>query len=414
MTMTACIHRGAAQVGGTCIELRARGQRLLLDLGMPLDAEEGDAPLPAVAGLDGDDPSLLGVLLSHLHGDHCGLVPFISDRVPLGMGPVAARVLREAAFFTGRPALPPARWELRDRQALEIGPFRVTPYQVEHSAVDAFALLVEAEGRRLFYTGDFRAHGNDREPMRRLLADPPRDVHAMFMEGTLLGDGREPTGPSEAELGEALARRFREWPGIVLATWSSQNLDRTRTLYEAARAAGRTLVLDLYSATLAQAAGLPGLPVPGAPGLAVYCRQRERIQVKEACEFQRTEAVKPWRLFPEDLASLGKDLVLMTRPSMLRELERAGVLPGALAVWSVWAGYLAGPSEARLRAAYQRQGVPLEVHHVSGHAYEQDLRRLVDAVCPVQLVPVHTERPDAFGEIWPRVRQVADGSRWPV
>jgi hypothetical protein len=47
---------------------------------MPLDAEEGEIPLPDVSGLAGDDPSLLGVVVSHLRpvfndqGHVCGLV----------------------------------------------------------------------------------------------------------------------------------------------------------------------------------------------------------------------------------------------------------------------------------------------------------------------------------------------------
>lgn len=63
-----------------------------------------------------------------------------------------------------------------------------------------FALLVESGGRRLFYAGDFRAHGNDAEPFARLLREPPSAVHALLMEGTQIGDGREGEGPGEADL----------------------------------------------------------------------------------------------------------------------------------------------------------------------------------------------------------------------
>ena len=44
-----CIHRGAKQIGGTCIELEQDGARLILDLGLPLDADEATPDLlPAV------------------------------------------------------------------------------------------------------------------------------------------------------------------------------------------------------------------------------------------------------------------------------------------------------------------------------------------------------------------------------
>jgi ribonuclease J len=328
------------------------------------------------------------------------------------MGPVAARILREAEFFTGRPPLPAPRWALRDRETFEIGPFRITPYQVEHSAFDAFALLVEASGRRVFYTGDFRAHGNYRSPFARLVQDPPRGVDAMLMEGTQLGHGREGDGPGEDDLRRALTRRFQSHCGLVLAAWSSQNLDRTRTMYEAARSAGRTRVVDLYTATVAKAARAAGVPVPGDDRLAVYCRRRERIQVKRAGEFERTNGIRGVRVFPEDLSRRAGELVLMFRPSTVRELQRVGALDGALAIWSMWRGYLEQPSERKMSEDLSRRGVPLEVLHVSGHAYVSDLKLLLDAVQPRRVVPIHTENPAGFHLLSPRVDVRSDGSWW--
>jgi ribonuclease J len=66
--MRVCIHRGSKQIGGSCVEVESLGQRLLIDLGLPLDAENNSIEyLPAVAGLDGNDPSLLGIFISHPH-----------------------------------------------------------------------------------------------------------------------------------------------------------------------------------------------------------------------------------------------------------------------------------------------------------------------------------------------------------
>ena len=59
--MKVCIHRGAAEVGGSCIEVEAKGARIVLDLGLPLDTGfDTEASLPDVAGLTERDPSLLG------------------------------------------------------------------------------------------------------------------------------------------------------------------------------------------------------------------------------------------------------------------------------------------------------------------------------------------------------------------
>jgi len=79
----------------------------------------------------------------------------------------------------------------------------------------------------------------------RMLANPPRDVDVLLLEGTTLGcSGGFPT---ESELEDRFVRVFREARGRVFVTWSAQNIDRTVTVYRASKRAGRTLVLDLYA-----------------------------------------------------------------------------------------------------------------------------------------------------------------------
>ena len=50
--MNICIHRGAHQIGGTCIELESQGHYLILDIGLPLDAPDPTkVPLPPLKSL---------------------------------------------------------------------------------------------------------------------------------------------------------------------------------------------------------------------------------------------------------------------------------------------------------------------------------------------------------------------------
>jgi len=179
-----CIRRGAKQIGGTCVELACEGQRLLLDLGLPLDAEdkEPEAFLPEVSGVRAPDPSLLALLLSHGHADHWGLAA-CAPHLPIIAGAATRRILRAASAFAPRP-IPagldaPGVPDLADREKFQLGPFRITPYLVDHSAYDAFALLVEAKGRRLFYSGDLRGHGHKAALFERLVAHPPRPIRSM-------------------------------------------------------------------------------------------------------------------------------------------------------------------------------------------------------------------------------------------
>jgi hypothetical protein len=64
---------------------------------------------------------------------------------------------------------------------------------------------------------------------------------------------------------------------------------------------------------------------------------------------------------------------------MIREIEHAGCLDGAVAVWSMWPGYLERPGQESLLNFLERHSIPLVTHHASGHAYLPDLQRLARA-----------------------------------
>ena len=84
---------------------------------------------------------------------------YIRPDVPVYIGEAAHNILTAASHYVpnGHAFIDPRF--IAHRKPLEIGPFRVTPYLVDHGAFDAYALLVEADGKRVFYSGDFRGHG---------------------------------------------------------------------------------------------------------------------------------------------------------------------------------------------------------------------------------------------------------------
>jgi ribonuclease J len=418
--MRVCIHRGAAQIGGSCVEVEAGGARIVLDVGLPLDAALGeDPPLPPVPGLAGEDAgtSLLGVIISHPHLDHWGLAPALSPAVPLFLGEAAERILQEAAFFSPAGARLHASGRLRNREPISLGPFRITPLLMDHSAFDAYALLVEAEGKRLFYTGDFRGHGRKAALFRRLLREPPADVDTLLIEGTLVGEGKRGARASrdERSVEQECIRAFKATPGMALVVYSAQNIDRLVTLYKAALQADRDFVMDLYAATIARATGRQSIPQPGPqwPRVKVFVPLKQRIDVLEAAEFDRVRWIRDCRIFPEDLAAQRARLVMTFRSSMARELEReAGCLEGASIVWSLWDGYL--ERDQRLRDFQARHSLELVRAHCSGHAGATDLRRLIEALRPARVVPIHTAAPEAFSGLSDRVDLHPDGEWWPV
>ena len=417
------IHRGTQEIGGTCIELSCAGKRLVLDLGRPLSAGRDEVvPLPPVPGLaNGDDESLLGVLISHPHQDHWGLLDQVPESVPVFLGRDASRILQQATFFGGLGLEREIAGHYVHRQSFTLGPFEITPYLVDHSAYDAYALLIEAGGKRLFYSGDFRAHGHKKVLFTQLLDDPPQNIDVMLMEGTHVrpnipgkAAAKPKRGLSEGALIEPMTKTFQDTDGLALIAFSAQNIDRLITTYKAARLAGRELVLDLYSATIAHATDNPLVPQNGWPGIRVWLPQRQRVLVKNSAEFERLNPIRHTRIFLDEIASKPQKFVLLFRNSMIRDLERTGDLTSASLTWSLWPGYLDQASGQWTRQFLERHKIGLVHHHSSGHAYIPDLQQFVRGLAPRVLVPVHSFAPGRFGDLFDSVDQKHDGEWWEV
>jgi ribonuclease BN (tRNA processing enzyme) len=146
----------------TCIHVESGASQLLLDCGA--------SSLIAMRRFGVDPQAIDTVILSHLHGDHFGGVPFLildgqfkrRTRPLLVAGPpgVEKRV-REAmeVFFPGSTRIErkfETRFvELADRVAVEVGPVHVTGYEVSHaSGAPPFALRITGEGKIVTYSGD--------------------------------------------------------------------------------------------------------------------------------------------------------------------------------------------------------------------------------------------------------------------
>jgi ribonuclease BN (tRNA processing enzyme) len=146
----------------TCLHLSGAGDAILIDCG---------ASSLIALKRQGIDPGEIGwILLSHLHGDHFGGLPFLildgqfSRRMrPLTVaGPPGARHRVEAAMevlFPGSTRVS-RRFsteflELQERAAATVGPAMVTAFAVEHaSGAPSYALRVEYGGRVITYSGD--------------------------------------------------------------------------------------------------------------------------------------------------------------------------------------------------------------------------------------------------------------------
>lgn len=420
MKLEVTIHRGSSQIGGSCVELCSDDTRIIIDAGLPLDAESIDAPgvRLAVPGLfvdAQDERPIDALIISHAHQDHYGLLDRIRADVPVYMSTGTAKLVEITCVFTGRASLPHNVRTFGWRDVIEVGPFRVVPHLVDHSAFDAYAFEVEGNGKRIFYSGDFRDHGPISKTLGIIKDRVKPGVDALLMEGTMLGRQNEEVVTEHALADEAV-RLCSDCKNAVLVYQSGQNISRTVAFYKAARRLNREFVLDFYMAhvmTELAALGLSNsLPHPGHASLdGVYAWFPHYLtnRMVRSGRASIPYRYRPWKRSKKELPQQLDRTMLFVRPGMEGDLERFGDLSGSVLLYSLWEGYREQDRTAAFLQILERLGVTVIPLHTSGHATMPALQKLVDALQPKRLLPIHTEYPKGFDCFGAPVVGMTDG-----
>ena len=407
MTVRLTVHRSTKQIGGNCIEIAASGGRIILDVGRPLDApNDATGILPKT--LD-TTATVDGLLISHPHQDHYGLLDEAPVDWPVFCGEPTELLIKLTSAISGKAHEHRfTRWKSGTR--LQIGPFVVTPYLTDHSAFDAYMLLIEVEGKRILYSGDFRIHGRKSRLVERVMAAPPPKIDALIMEGTNLGSDKRCI--TEDDLEAEFEALFRETKGRVFVAWSGQNVDRLVTIYRACRETGRTLVVDLYTAEVLDMLGPFGnLPQPGWSNLKVVITSAFSRMYRETGRGAFVDRMAAYGIASRRLAETPEKWVVMIRRSLLRDYERNGVSPASADAWSwsMWRGYLGNEDGQRVSAWFSTGGSRAHHLHTSGHASPDDLRAFAERIEAKIMIPIHGVAWDDERHAFPAMKRLADG-----
>jgi ribonuclease J len=429
--MILTIHRGSKQIGGSCVELRSdSGARILLDVGMPLAQPDGsdwprgtmtrpseelrrEGVLPDIDGLYADSsPAVSALVLSHAHLDHYGLAHHVHPGVPVYGSRGTIEMLRASKLFIPGAVVPADLRELPAVGTVSIASFSVRGIPVDHAAPDSRALLVEADGQRVLYSGDLRAHGRRRHLFNEL-PDAAGRIDVLILEGTTVGQPHGSHGfADEADVELRISELLRLDDGLVVIIASGQNIDRAVSVYRAALVAGRELVIDPYQAYVLMTLRdvCPEAPQFDSPSVRVKFVSGHVAKLKDAglwglaCQMSRAGKVTS-----EQMAANPRGFVFLARSSgatcaLLRYLAPT---THPTIVWSQWRGYLdkGGP----VPSFCAEHSIDPLVIHSGGHAHPEDLADLASRIHPGAVVPIHTEAASQFAAFISNVRVVTDG-----
>jgi ribonuclease J len=378
---------GLGEIGLNMMLVECGDDVIAVDCGLlfPDDEMPGvDYAIPDFTYLAERRQAFRAVLLTHGHEDHVGALAYLlrDFEVPVYGTPLTLALARGRLGELGvleradlRPWTPGA--------PVRLGCFTVTPIRVTHSIADGMGLAIETPAGVVVHTGDFKLDDDPVDDARpdyaRLAELGRRGVLALCSDSTNVG--RPGSTQSESLVGAALAPRFADAPGrIIVATFAS-HIHRIQQVLDLAHKCERRVGLLGKSmvGNVAVAAELGHLTVP--EGLLV--------------PLEDLAALPPER---QVILSTGSQGETNSAIALIAAGEhhhvRAG--PGDLIVFS--SRVIPGNERVIGRAinALLRRGVEVlwedvAFVHVSGHASQEDLKRMLALTRPRYVVPVHGE-----------------------
>ena len=376
--MNIIIHRGTHQIGGSAIEISTASTRIILDFGNELSLDEKYTPINLdIDGVTKGLPDCDGIVISHYHMDHLGQLISALPEIPLYMGELSKEIALIGAEYQNRCLylrLLGAN-TFRGGDAFSIGEIRIRPLVIDHSAVDSYMFVIEAEGKRILYTGDFRMHGLRHHVLHKLVDTYIGEIDVLITEGTLLSrDADDCT--SEVAVLEDISSYIQDRKYVFIMC-SSTNIDRIMGIWQN-MPTDKVLICDAYQKRI----------LDTVINNVYY----------ESSLYRRHDSPLVLSKGPYPKYYMDHGFVSLVRGtenfiSHIKEFPKDDVR----IIYSMWTGYI----EENLALKTLLETYPTYICHASGHVTKDDLIKFIELVNPDAIIPVHTDNPERLEELVP-------------
>jgi ribonuclease J len=378
---------GVGEFGMNCMAVRYDDEMIVLDAGMgfPEESVYGvDVSVPDFDFLEEYRDNITAIILTHGHEDHLGALPYILKKfnVPVYASHftvgLAEKKLEEHELL-GDVLL----HRVEPRQVVEIGPFRIEFIRVSHSLVDCFSLAIRTPVGTIIHTGDYKV---DETPV---IGEPIdlRTLRSYGQEGVLalLSDSTNATvpgrTPSERAVIPAFEEIFAEAAGRIIVAAFASSIHRIQIVMDVAQQFNRRVCVLGRSmqknVEIAEELGYLDIP----DGLLVGLNETKHLDDNEIVFLVTGSQGEARAALSQMATQTYKGLIVEEGDTVVLS---ARIIPGNERAISRLIGYI-----------YKRGANIIEekrrLIHVSGHASQEDIKIMTEAVRPKYVVPIHGE-----------------------
>ncbi|MBW2622846.1 MAG: ribonuclease J, partial [Deltaproteobacteria bacterium] len=378
---------GLGEIGLNTMVLKCGPDMVVIDSGLMFPEAHMygvDFVIPDFGYLLEHADQIRAVILTHGHEDHIGGLPFLLSQINV---PVYGTKLT-LALIQDRLKEHDLEHEIQcrtvsPREKLTLGPFTFEFIRVCHSIPSGLGLAIETPAGCIIHSGDFKIdHGLPPEQatdLNKFAEYGERGVLALLSDSTNVE--RVGNSSSENSILDTFRGIFRASKGRIIIAMFASNILRIQRVTKIALEFDRHLAFDGRSM-------VTNVRIAREIGLLDFDKNRE-------VSLGRISNIPDDKLVLISTGSQGEPMSALTRMA-LGEHKQVKIKPGDTVILS--SRFIPGNERSitNIINNLYRQGAEMFYEsvanvHVSGHAYQEELKTMIDLTRPEFFIPIHGE-----------------------
>ena len=378
---------GLGEIGLNMMVFEYGDSAFIVDAGLmfPEDYMLGiDYVIPDMNYIKQIKSNISGVVLTHAHEDHIGAVPYLLKEMnlpvygtPFTLG-VVRKKLEEHGLF-----LPVSLNQISPRSILELGAFELEFIRVCHSAVDGVGIAIKTPLGLVIHTGDFKISHTSAAGMitdvNKFAQYGEKGVLALLSDSTNVE--REGYTISDQEVGDTLGRISTGRKGRIIIGLFASSITRIQQVVDIAQAINRKVIFNgrsiETSVNIAKELGY------------INISEEMEIGIDQISEFPDEEIIIiTTGSQGEPMAALAR-MAAGTHKQIKIKKEDTVILSSK---------FIPGNERAitKIINDLYRRGADVIYEkisqiHVSGHAFQEELKLMINLTRPKYFIPIHGE-----------------------
>jgi len=324
------------------------------------------------------------IVLTHGHEDHIGALPYLIKEInvpifgtPFTLGLVRHK-LEELELISAS-----VLHEICPDEKLRLGPFELEFIRVGHSVVDGLGLAIQSPRGLIVHTGDFKIGygtvGGMTTDVNKFAGYGEKGVLALLSDSTNVE--KEGYTISDKEIGETLDKITTDSQGRIIVALFASNIARIQLIVDIAGARGKKVVINGRSIEVSVniARSLGHLTIP----------EDMEIEIEQVSDYADNDTIII------TTGSQGEPMSALARMASGIH-KQIKIKAGDTVILS--SKFIPGNEKAigKIINNLYRKGADVIYEkisdiHVSGHAFREELKLMINLTKPEYFIPVHGE-----------------------